>query len=79
MIQTFPSPLENLAAFALTFVVGIVATAALRGYVARVRETAQAHGCRYPSEGCTGVQQGCVRPCASGLTPATTAQEVGKP
>ena len=73
MIQTFPSPLENLAAFALTFIGGIVATAALCGYMARVRETAQAHSCRYPSGGCSGMQQGGVSPCASGLTPTTTA------
>ncbi len=75
MIQTVPSPLENLAAFALTFVVGIVAAAALSGYLARARATVQAHGCRYPG-GCSDAQQGCFRPPIS--TPATTP-EAGEP
>ena len=76
MSQTFPSPLENLAAFALTFVVGIVAAAALNGYLARARATAQAHGCRYPSNGCSDVQQEGFRPPA--WKPSTTS-EVGEP
>lgn len=70
MIQVFPSPLENLAAFALTFVVGIVAAAALSGYLARARATAQLHGCRYPSGGCSDVLQGGFRRSVS--TPAST-------
>ena len=75
MIQAFPSPLENLAAFALTFVVGIVAAAALSGYLARARATEQAQGCRYPSRGCSDVQQGCFRPPVSTLATTPEASE----
>lgn len=76
MIQTFPSPLENLAAFALTFVVGIVAAAALSGYLARARATAQVQSCRYPSGGLSDLPQGCFRPTVSTLA---TAPEAGEP
>ena len=37
------SPLEALAAFAITFVAGIVTTAALGGYIGRLRKAAQAN------------------------------------
>ena len=37
------SPLEALAAFAITLVAGIVTTAALVGYIGRVRKAAQAN------------------------------------
>mgnify|MGYP003483093629 CR=1 FL=1 len=40
---TTPSPLEALAAFAITFVAGIVTTAALGGYIGRLRKAAQAN------------------------------------
>ena len=37
------SPLEALAAFAITFVAGIVTTAALGGYIGRLRKAAQSN------------------------------------
>ena len=37
------SPLEALAAFAITFVAGVVTTAALGGYISRLRKAAQAN------------------------------------
>lgn len=76
MSQTFPSPLENLAAFALTFVVGIVAAVALSGYLARTKATAQAHGCRYPSGGCSDMQRGSFSPP---VWPPSATPEVGEP
>lgn len=75
MSQIFPSPLENLAAFALTFVVGIVAAAALSGCLARAKATAQAHSCRYPLSGCSDVQQWGLR---TPVWPPATP-EVGEP
>jgi VIT1/CCC1 family predicted Fe2+/Mn2+ transporter len=40
---TTPSPLEALAAFAITFVAGIVTTAALGSYIGRLRKAAEAN------------------------------------
>ena len=37
------SPLEALAAFAITFVAGIVTTAALGSYIGQLRKAAQAN------------------------------------
>ena len=36
------SPLENLAAFAIVFVAGVVSTAALGSYIGRLREAVKA-------------------------------------
>jgi len=75
MIQATNSPLESLAAFTLTFVIGILAAAALSGYLGRASLKAQASGCRYP----TGrwAEQG-----TSGRQPVSapaTIQEADKP
>ena len=42
------SPLEALAAFAITFVAGIATTAALGSYIGRLRKAAQANAPESP-------------------------------
>lgn len=75
MIQATNSPLENLAAFALTFVIGILAAVALSGYLVRARVNAQAGGCRYPMSSLGEQGACCWRPVSA---PAMT-QDADKP
>ncbi len=50
MIPASSSPLENLAAFGLTFIVGVLTALSLAGYYRRVKGDASANRCRYPPD-----------------------------
>jgi len=50
MIPVSSSPLENLAAFGLTFIVGVLAALSLTIYYRRVKGDASAYRCRYPPD-----------------------------
>ena len=50
MIPVSSSPLENLAAFGLTFIVGVLAALSLTTYYRRVKGDASAYRCRYPPD-----------------------------